>query len=171
MVQKAILSTREWIKGQCGCGLVSFEIKHPARWAYHDHSAATRSVTGNAATTYIGSWRKRFRLITGEEQLSDYRDDRMGITRRFCIECGTPITYERDASPHMLNIPRGLFAEGVGREPRYHVRMRERPEWAWDGGKLSDLKGFPGVLYERPRKPKRLDEKRNEKRNEPDDMF
>ncbi len=111
----------------------------------------------------MGSWRKRFRIVAGEEAVSEYRDDETGVTRRFCIECGSPVTYERDASPHMVNIPRGLFVEGVGREPRYHVRMGEMPEWAYTGEKVSPLKNYPTVQYERPRKTK----------NKPpsDDMF
>ena len=30
------------VKGQCLCGKVSFEIDVPARWAWHDHSKASR---------------------------------------------------------------------------------------------------------------------------------
>jgi len=163
MTEKSLLTHSQWVKGACGCGIISFEIKHPARWAYHDHSRATRDTLGSAITTYVGSWRKRFRIVAGEEALCEYRDDENGITRRFCIECGSPVTYERDASPHMVNIPRGLFLEGVGREPRYHVRMAEMPEWAYTGEKVSPLKNYPTVQYERPRKSK----------NKPpsDDMF
>lgn len=161
--EKAYLSHPEWVKGSCGCGIVQFEIKYPARWAYHDHSTATRAVMGTASVTYVGSWRKRFRITGGEEALTDYRDDDKGITRRFCIECGTPIAYERDASPHMVNTPRGLFSESVGREPRYHVRMGEMPDWAYSGEPVNPLKNYPTVLYERPRKTK--------KRKTPDEMF
>ncbi|WOF74777.1 GFA family protein [Parvibaculaceae bacterium PLY_AMNH_Bact1] len=160
---KTFLTHPEWVKGACGCGIVRFELKYPARWAYHDHSAATRKVMGTASVTYVGSWRKRFRYTGGEDALTDYRDDDKGITRRFCIECGTPVAYERDASPHMVNIPRGLFSEGVGREPRYHVRMGEMPDWAYTGEKVNPLKDYPTVLYERPRKSK--------KRKPPEDMF
>src|SRR4051812_17449885 len=45
--------------GQCLCGKVCFEIDTPARWAWHDHSAATRRAHGAAYATYVGSWRKR----------------------------------------------------------------------------------------------------------------
>lgn len=159
---KTLLTHPEWVKGQCGCGIVRFEIKYPARWAYHDHSSATRAQFGAQAMTYVGSWRKRFRITEGEEALTDYRDEEKEITRRFCIECGTPITYERDASPHMVNIPRGLFLEGVGREPRYHVRRAERPDWAYTGETVTPMKEFPNVMYERPRKKKRMP---------PEDMF
>lgn len=154
MSEKSLLTHSDWVKGSCGCGIICFEIKHPARWAYHDHSRTTRGALGSATTTYVGSWRKRFRIVSGDEALSEYRDDENGITRRFCIECGSPVTYERDASPHMVNIPRGLFVEGVGREPRYHVRMSEMPEWAYTGEKVSPLKNYPTVQYERPRKTK-----------------
>jgi hypothetical protein len=152
---KSFLSNPEWVKGTCGCGIVQFEIKYPARWAYHDHSQGTRSAMGTSSTTYVGSWRKRFRVTSGEEAISEYRDDDKTVTRRFCIECGSPVTYERDASPHMVNIPRGLFVDGVGREPRYHVRMSERPDWAYTGEQVSPLKNYPTVLYERPRKSKK----------------
>jgi len=118
---------------------------------------------GTSSITYVGSWRKRFRITSGEEALSDHRDDERAITRRFCIECGTPVTYERDASPHMVNTPRGLFSEGVGREPRYHIRMSEMPDWAYTGEQVNPLKDYPTVLYERPRKLK--------KRTVPEDMF
>jgi len=152
---KAYLAHPEWVKGACGCGIVQFEIKYPARWAYHDHSAATRSIMGTSSVTYVGSWRKRFRITSGGEALSHYRDDERAVTRRFCIECGAPVTYERDASPHMVSTPRGLFGEGVGREPRYHVRMSEMPDWAYTGEQVNPLKDYPTVLYERPRKSKK----------------
>lgn len=152
---KAYLAHPEWVKGACGCGIVQFEIKYPARWAYHDHSAATRSIMGTSSVTYVGSWRKRFRITSGGEALSHYRDDERAVTRRFCIECGTPVTYERDTSPHMVSTPRGLFGEGVGREPRYHVRMSEMPDWAYTGEQVNPLKDYPTVLYERPRKSKK----------------
>src|ERR1700730_8741078 len=48
--------------GQCLCGKVCFEIDVPARWAWHDHSPSSRRAHGAAYATYVGSWRKRFRI-------------------------------------------------------------------------------------------------------------
>jgi hypothetical protein len=53
--------------GRCLCGKVAFEIDVPARWAWHDHSAASRRAHGAAYATYVGSWRKRFRITKGEQ--------------------------------------------------------------------------------------------------------
>ncbi len=55
----------------------------------------------------------------------------------------------------MINIPRALFDGGTGREPRYHLNIEAAPEWAYNGEPLAPLKGYPGVVWERPRKKKR----------------
>src|ERR1700716_702875 len=60
--------------GQCLCGKVCFEIDTPARWAWHDHSAASRRAHGVAYATYVGSWRKRFRIIKGKAGITHFED-------------------------------------------------------------------------------------------------
>jgi len=143
-------------KGQCLCGNVSFEIDVPARWAWHDHSASSRRAHGAAYATYVGSWRKRFRITSGEADIARFEDEKANATRSFCKRCGTPLTYERARSPHMVNIPRALFSDRTGRQPLYHVAIEELQEWAYAGEPLVPLKGFPGVVWHRAkRKPRR----------------
>ena len=91
--------------GQCLCGKVTFEIDVPARWAWHDHSAASRRAHGAAYATYVGSWKKRFRITSGKAALARYEDKATKTARSFCSHCGTPIAYERPRGPHMVNIP------------------------------------------------------------------
>ena len=64
------------------------------------------------------------------------------------------MTYERARSPHMVNIPRALFKNRTGRQPLYHIGIDEQQEWIYTGEPLVPLKGFPGVVWERPRKRK-----------------
>jgi len=144
-------------KGQCLCGSVSFEIDIPARWAWHDHSAASRRAHGAAYATYVGSWRKRFRITSGEADIARFEDRVAKATRSFCKRCGTPLTYERARSPHMVNIPRALFTGRTGRQPLYHVAIEELQEWAYTGAPLAPLKGFPGVVWQRSKKKVRGD--------------
>src|SRR5436189_1275737 len=103
--------------GQCLCGKVCFEIDVPARWAWHDHTSASRRAHGAAYATYVGSWRKRFRITKGETSITRYEDKATRTVRSFCNSCGTPIAYERPRSPHMVNIPRALFTGRTGRQP------------------------------------------------------
>jgi hypothetical protein len=146
-----------FVHGQCVCGCVEIEIHFPAFWAWHDHSRATRHAHGAAYATYVGCWRSRFRVTRGMEDITRFVDRTTKAARSFCARCGTPLIYERPRSPQMVNIPRALFDGRTGREPRYHIAIDETPEWAYTGEKLGPLKGYPGVLWERPRRRKRFE--------------
>ena len=102
----------------------------------------------------MGSWRSRFRIAEGEEHVTRYEDEATRTARNFCRRCGTPLFYERFHSPQMVNVPRALFAQRTGREPRYHVGIDELRDWAYAGEKLVPLKGYPGVVWERPSRTK-----------------
>jgi hypothetical protein len=143
--------------GQCLCGAVRFEIDYPARWAWHDHSRASRLAHGAAYATYVGSWRKRFRVTAGARDIARYDDKAARSVRSFCRRCGTPLTYERGHAPHMVNIPRALFHSRTGRRPLYHVGIDELQDWTYAGERLVPLKGFPGVVWERSTKKKQAD--------------
>jgi len=142
-------------EGRCACGKVRLEIDVPAVWAWHDHAEATRRATGGAYATYVGSWKSRFRILAGEEHITRYKDEATGTVRSFCARCGTPLMYERPRSPKMVNIPRGVFESRTGREPRYHMNLPQMADWTYLGEPLGPLKGYPGVMWERPRKSRR----------------
>ncbi len=144
----------EYSEGSCLCGKVRLQIEIPARWAWHDHSRASRLAHGAAYATYVGSWRKRFRVLLGLNKIKRFEDTESGTVRSFCGRCGTPLFYERLHSPHMINIPRALFSTRTGREPLYHVGILERRDWIYAGAPLRPLAGFPGVVWEGPARKK-----------------
>lgn len=152
---KTVKASAVQAEGRCACGDVCLEIDVPAVWAWHDHSPASRHAHGAAYATYVGCWRSRIRVLKGAAKIVRYEDKTAGTARSFCMRCGTPLFYERSHSRQMVNIPRALFATRTGREPRYHVGMAQAAEWEYRGEALAPLKGFPGVLRERPRKKKR----------------
>ena len=146
----------EHAEGRCLCGGVAIEIDTPAFWAWHDHSQISRRAHGCAYATYIGCWKSRVRIVRGQDQIARYEEPSTGAARSFCIRCGTPVFYERRRAPKMVNIPRGLFAGRTGREPRYHLGVQDQVDWAYAGEPLSPLKGYPGVMRSRPRRPARV---------------
>ena len=156
-MKRRALSNAATAEGRCLCGAVRFEIDFPAFWAWHDHGRASRLAHGAAYATYVGSWRKRFRVTAGQREIARYEDKMAGAARSFCRNCGTPLIYERARSPHMVNIPRALFQSRAGRQPHYHVSIEELQDWTYAGERLVPLKGFPGVVWERSRKKKRAD--------------
>ncbi len=156
-MKRRAFSDAAGVAGQCLCGTVRFEIDFPARWAWHDHSRASRLAHGAAYATYVGSWRKRFRITAGERDIARYDDTATGAVRSFCRRCGTPLAYERARSPHMVNIPRALFATRTGRQPLYHIGIEEQQDWGYGGERLVPLKGYPGVVWSRSKKKKATD--------------
>ena len=89
--------------------------------------------------------------------IARYEDKATKTVRSFCARCGTPLFYERARSPHMVNIPRALFSGRTGRQPLYHIAIEELQEWTYAGEPLVPLKGFPGVVWQRSKKKKRVD--------------
>ena len=157
-VKSKALASAQSAAGQCLCGAVRLAIGFPARWAWHDHTRASRVAHGAAYATYVGSWRKNFRIVEGEDEIAVYRDAATRTTRSFCKRCGTPLAYERAHSPHMVNVPRALFEGRTGRQPRYHFGIAELRDWAYLGERLVPLKGFPGYVWERPKTKKKRPE-------------
>lgn len=137
---------------RCLCGAVEIETAVPARWAWHDHSLRTRRAHGAAYATYVGAYKSRTRIVRGEAAIARYEHAEKDFVRSFCKRCGTPLFYERSHSPTMVNIPRALFDEGIGREPRYHIAIEQVPEWAYAQERLAPLKGYPGIVWNRARK-------------------
>ena len=156
-MKRRVLSNASTAAGQCLCGAVRFEIDYPAFWAWHDHSRASRIAHGAAYATYVGTWRKRFRVTAGESEITRFQDQQTGAARSFCSRCGTPLIYER-AARKMINIPRALFESRTGRQPIYHIGIDERPDWAYAQEPLAPLKGYPGVVWNRSKRKRRSDE-------------
>jgi hypothetical protein len=150
------LSSGPVVAGQCLCGAVQFEMEYPAFWAWHDHSRASRLAHGAVYATYVGTWRKRFRITAGEREINRFEEKETGAVRSFCRRCGTPLIYERTRSRHMINIPRALFQSRTGRQPIYHIAIEEMQDWAYAGEPLVPLKGYPGVFCKRSKKKSRV---------------
>ena len=87
--------------------------------------------------------------------MSRFEDSETESTRSFCSRCGAPVLYELKRSPHMVNIPRALFTGRTGREPRYHVAIEEQQDWTYTGHRLVPLKGYPDIVWERPKSRRR----------------
>ncbi len=151
MKQKAV-SNASTVTGRCLCGAVCVDIDYPAFWSWHDHSRASRVAHGTAYATYVGVWRKHFRVTEGEDEIARYEHEPDKTVRSFCRRCGTPLIYERPRSRHMINIPRALFANRTGRQPLYHWAIEEMQDWVYTGERVMPLKKYPGYVRQSARK-------------------
>jgi len=136
---------------RCACGTVKMEIDYPAFWAWHDHSESGRRTHGCAYATYIGTWRKRFRVVKGAKHVRRYEDRQAGATRTFCGTCGTPLTLERARAQmgeysarafRNAHRPRAALSSRAGRSPGMGIPWREA--FAAQGLSRRDV-GAPGA--------------------------
>ena len=139
-------------EGGCLCGAVRFRAAGPASNATLCHCTSCRRAAGAPAVAWVTFPASRFTLTRGDPVR--YRSSPL-VIRTFCGRCGTPIAYERGHSPHMVNVPRALFQGRTGRQPLYHIGISELQDWTYRCGPLGPLEGFPGVVWERPRRKKR----------------
>ena len=134
--------SRRLARGQCLCGNVGFEIDVPARWAWHDHSSASRPSSWRGVCDLCRKLAQALSHHRGEKDIARFDDATTKTRRSFCKRCGTPLIYERPRSPHMVNIPRALFSDRTGRQPLYHIAIEELQEWTYAGEPLVPLKVF-----------------------------
>ena len=114
------------VSGQCLCTAVQFEARGHPIWVGHCHCQSCRRHTGSAVATFVS-----FR----PEQIQFSRDARRtycsspGVRRKFCGECGTPLSYEADRFPGELHLYLCSLNEPERYLPQFHVFYRERVPW------------------------------------------
>lgn len=85
-----------WHRGGCHCGAVAFEVEAPAALEVYDCNCSICRMTG---FLHLIVPRARFRLLRGEDALSDYRFN-TGVARHlFCATCGVKSFYVPRSNP------------------------------------------------------------------------
>ena len=119
--------------GGCQCGRIKFEAAGDTNWIAHCHCSDCRRTTGAALATYAGYDAKKVRFLAGEP--ADYASS-PGVTRRFCPNCGTPISFESTRWPTEIHLFVCTFDDPEAFEPRAHVYVSEQLSWLHLGDDL-----------------------------------
>jgi len=112
--------------GGCQCGRVRFEARGKPIWSAHCHCADCRRATAAALATFAGFERECVRFVSGEP--ASYQSS-LGVVRRFCPGCGTPISYESERWPGEIHLYVCTFDNPEAIEPRAHVYVSEQLSW------------------------------------------
>lgn len=112
--------------GGCLCGAVRFRVKGAPKWVVHCHCPSCRRQTGAAFVPYAGFKAVDFQLTSGK--LASYNSS-PGVTRRFCGDCGSPLTYESDRWPGELHVLLGAMDAPDEFTPQAHVYVAHQLSW------------------------------------------
>ncbi len=90
------MSERHWHKGACHCGAVTFEVETERDVVVDDCNCSICARTGFLHLIVPAS---RFRILSGEEKLSEYRFNTGTARHLFCSVCGVKPFYVPRSNP------------------------------------------------------------------------
>jgi hypothetical protein len=111
--------------GRCLCGNIRYSYTGAVVWTAHCHCESCRRNTSSPVTTFFAVPLEGFSFSgeTGAYQSSP------GVTRRFCINCGTPMSYENEELPGEIHLYAASLDEHGDFAPQRHDFWNERVPW------------------------------------------
>lgn len=114
------------ISGHCYCGAIKFEINGKSNWVGHCHCESCRRASGSVMTTFAG-FKPEQVAFTGVMPNRYTTSD--GVTRSFCGQCGSPVSFELDSRRDEIHLHLGLFDDLEQVKPENHSFIDEKPSW------------------------------------------
>ena len=110
----------DMITGGCLCKRVSYRISTPITSLGHCHCTMCQRYHGTAYSTYAMVAKSSYEIAEGEHELRTAHTSEH-VQRKFCGYCGSPISYENEASPNNIWITAGSLDAAPNCEPQYHI--------------------------------------------------
>jgi len=116
------------MKGHCECGRVQFEAGGEINDFSHCHCSQCRRLHGAAYATFAGVARDKFRVISGESDVSTYASSATH-QRHFCSNCGSNILVELTTEPNTLYVSMSMIDGDPPHPPGYHIFVASKAPW------------------------------------------
>jgi hypothetical protein len=131
------------IEGGCLCGAVRYRAYRPAYGITHCHCKTCRRGSGAPFVTWASFDRDKFTFTKREP--AAYASS-PNVTRTFCGQCGTTLTYQRADLPGSIDVTLGSMDEPEMLTPEDHTWTENRLSW------FASNDGLPA--YDRERRQK-----------------
>jgi len=112
--------------GRCFCGKVRFTARGEPKWVAHCHCESCRRATSSPFTTYAGY---PSAAVTWLGEAPAIYHSTPGVTRKFCRNCGAPLSFEGDRWPGETHLFVASFAQPEAFSPMIHVHVGEQLSW------------------------------------------
>jgi len=122
----------EKLNGGCYCGAVRYQIARPPEWSAHCHCRSCQLALGGAFMTWAKVAAEDFEVTKGEIKTFQKSP---GITRGFCRDCGTTLTYaaQSDVEDQDWSADAWFTASTLDDpsivEPKAHVFVSHQQPW------------------------------------------
>jgi hypothetical protein len=119
------LGVSQLLHARCSCGAVRLIAAGEPFQVSWCHCRDCRRQTGAPAVVWVGFYTDQVRT----EGAPRRRKSSEHVTRAFCGECGTPLTYEDERLPGEIYIHAGLFDEADRLVPDRHAYVTSKLFW------------------------------------------
>ena len=134
---------KDALHGRCFCGAIRITaVENPFQVSWC-HCRDCRRQTGAPAVVWAGFQSDQVRLAGDPKR----RQSSPHITRAFCADCGTPMSYEDDRLAGEFYIHAGLFDEADRLVPDRHAYVTSKLFWLHMEDGLTE---FDETTRERP---------------------
>jgi hypothetical protein len=112
--------------GSCYCGAVAAQLSGEPFWICYDHDDDCRRAIGSPLNIWVGYRPAEFRLIRGVPKAFSRTK---GVTRTFCADCGTSISYADQGLLNELYVTIGFLDSPENFPPQAHAYWRKKLPW------------------------------------------
>ena len=117
------------LTGGCLCGAVRYEVSEPLVSASYCHCTRCQRRTGTAASAQARVAPGSFRIVSGEELLSEWVPPDSGFPKVFCSSCGGALWSRSPTDPDVIGVRLGTFDSDPGIRPEYHQFVDYAAPW------------------------------------------
>jgi hypothetical protein len=114
------------LTGGCLCGAVRYRIEGAPLWSAFCHCESCRRATGAPVTAYAGFKPEQVTFTQGT--FRRYASS-PGVSRGFCGDCGSPLTFESERWPGEIHIHLGTLDTPEALAPQGEAFAKERIAW------------------------------------------
>jgi len=117
------------LTGGCLCGGVRFEVTEPPLHASYCHCTRCQRRTGTAASAQARVAPGSFRIVAGEELLSEWVPPDAGFPKVFCSRCGGALWSRSPTDPEVISVRLGTFDTDPGIRPQWRQFVDYAASW------------------------------------------
>lgn len=128
------------IKGGCQCGSVRYVATGVPLLAAICHCGTCRRANAAPAVAWAMFTKGQVQFIGGEPKTYAASSE---VERGFCEKCGTPLTFEADFLPGLIDITVGSFDDPEAVKPTMHYWHSKHLSWAEFADSLPRHPEFP----------------------------
>ena len=131
------------VVGGCRCGADRIRACGQPTDVIYCHCSDCRRSSGAPVSLFVGY---RTEQVDNERGIPKIYESSPGVSRSFCGDCGTPLSYQDERLPGEIYVPMRVFDLPEAFEPEMHDWVSQRIGW------LDIRDGLP--RYQRSSKPR-----------------